>query len=48
MLSRMSWEAIEDVVDDALANCRTVALLKLRMWGFIFILEISVQHDWTR
>ena len=48
MFSRMSLEAMDDVEDDALANCRTVALLKFRMWGFVFILEIDVQHDWTR
>ena len=48
MFSRKSLEAMDDVADDALANCRTVALLNLRMWGFVFILEINVQHDWTR
>ena len=39
---------MDNVADDVLANCRTVALLNLRMWGFVFILEIGVQHDWTR
>ena len=48
MFSRMSLEAMDNVADDALANCRTVALLNLRMWGFVFILEINVQHDRTR
>ena len=39
---------MDDAADDALANCRTVALLNLRKWGFVFILQINVQHDWTR
>lgn len=39
---------MDNVADDALANCRTVALLNLKVCGFVFVLEIIWQRDWTR
>ena len=34
MFSRMSLQVMDSVADDALANCRTVALLNLRCAGW--------------
>jgi len=45
MFSRMSLQVMDSVADDALANCRTVALLNLKVCGLVFILEINGQHD---
>jgi hypothetical protein len=46
--SRMSLEEVDNAAGDALGGCRTVALLNLKICGFVFILGTNGQHDWTR